>query len=90
VHGLDHHYTLRSTISLAQCLRELEELDTARRLYERVLAVRLTTLGAEHPDTLETMFDIALCRRRWGVLGGGERLKALHLEVFVGQAAACA
>ena len=57
--GPEHPDTLTSMSNLAEALRALGELASARELQEQVLHACRRLLGPEHPDTLMSMNNLA-------------------------------
>ena len=49
---------------LAETLRNLGDLQGARELREQALAARRRVLGADHPDTLRSMNNLARIQQR--------------------------
>jgi Tetratricopeptide repeat len=57
--GADHPTTAHSLNSLALVLRNQGDLDRARTLLERALAIRATRLGVDHPATVRSRKELA-------------------------------
>jgi hypothetical protein len=57
--GTDHPDTAQSLDNLAVVMYEQGDLDSARTLLERALAIREGRLGADHPDTLRSREQLA-------------------------------
>jgi hypothetical protein len=57
--GPDHPHTAWSLGNLAGVLREQDDLNGARPLYERALAIREARLGPDHPDTVRSRQNLA-------------------------------
>ena len=52
-------HTLMTVNNLAVLLKDQGKLDEAKAMYERALAGRERTLGADHPHTLGTVNNLA-------------------------------
>jgi tetratricopeptide (TPR) repeat protein len=59
---------------LGNCLRALGRLDEAGRLLEGVIRARRENLGDQHPETTETLVDLAALRREEGRLDRSEEI----------------
>jgi hypothetical protein len=57
------------------------ELQQARRLHERALAIYEARLGAEHPDTATSLNNLALVLRDQGDLDGARPLHERALAI---------
>jgi len=57
--GADAPSTAWSLNNLASVLHDQGDLDSARRLHERALAIREARLGHDHPDTVRSRRDLA-------------------------------
>jgi hypothetical protein len=57
--GPDHPHTAHSLHGLALVLADQGDLDGARALHVRALAIRETHLGADHPDTVRSRQRLA-------------------------------
>ena len=53
----------------------------AQSLYERVLAIREKALGPEHPETAESLLNLALLRQTRGDLAGAQLLYERALAI---------
>ncbi|MFC7388454.1 tetratricopeptide repeat protein [Sphaerisporangium rhizosphaerae] len=62
-------------------LYELGELQRARTVEEQALEGRRRVLGADHPDTLTSMSDLAITLREMGELQQARALEQQALEV---------
>lgn len=56
-------------------MRGQGELAGARTLYEQVLDARRRALGAEHPDTLQSMNNLAIILRALGDIPAAQSLE---------------
>ena len=56
------------------------QLKDAEVLYRRALEAQERTLGAEHPDTLASVNNLAVCLRAMGQLKDAEALYRRALE----------
>ena len=65
---------VRELIRLANTFRSIGDLEEARALQEDVLEARRRVLGEEHPDTLDSMENLAAT-----LLEQGERTRAIKL-----------
>jgi hypothetical protein len=54
--------------SLASVHQALGDLDVAHTLHEQALASRRQVLGDDHPDTLQSMNNLAAIRQELGEL----------------------
>jgi hypothetical protein len=57
--GADHPTSAHSLNSLALVLRDQGDLDRARTLLERALAIRAARLGVDHPATVRNRKEFA-------------------------------
>ncbi len=64
--GPDHPHTLAADVNQAVCLAEEGEWDSARERLRETAGRLATVIGAEHPDTLRCLGDLALVSRRAG------------------------
>lgn len=78
--GAEDPSTLAATSRLAGALHAQGDAAAARRLQERVLAVRRRDLGERHPATLATMGNLAEHVRAEGRLTEARRLQERVLE----------
>jgi hypothetical protein len=56
---LRHNLDTLQPLDLALVLRTQDDLDGARRLHERALAIREARLGEDHPDTARSPQNLA-------------------------------
>jgi tetratricopeptide (TPR) repeat protein len=56
--GTDHPDTAASLNDLARALQAQGDLDRARTLHQRALAIREKRLGPDHPDTATSRQDL--------------------------------
>jgi tetratricopeptide (TPR) repeat protein len=77
--GPEHPDTLTSANNLAGALRELGDVESARRLFVDVYDTRQRLLGPEHPDTLLSGNNLAGALLDVGDVAGAHRL---HEEVY--------
>ncbi|HTG32153.1 MAG TPA: tetratricopeptide repeat protein [Thermoanaerobaculia bacterium] len=80
IYGEEHPNTLTARHNLASALREVDDLEGARKLEETILEIRTRVLGAEHPHTLQSKDNLALTLRALGDLEGAWRLQEQTLE----------
>jgi tetratricopeptide (TPR) repeat protein len=66
---------------LATVLYDQERYDEARKLHEETLSLQRRVLGAEHPDTLRSMFDLANVLDCQGISEEAYRLHQETLDV---------
>jgi hypothetical protein len=57
--GAEHPHTADSLSNLAGVLADQGDLDTARALHERALAIYEARLGADHPGTVRSRQQLA-------------------------------
>jgi Tfp pilus assembly protein PilF len=57
-------------------------LDTARRLHERALAIREARLGPDHPDTAQSLNNLAVVLYNQGDLDGARPLHERALAIY--------
>ena len=58
--GDGNWYTLRVMNTLVKLYEEQEHYQKADSLFNETLEGRLSKLGEDHPDTLETKYDLAI------------------------------
>jgi tetratricopeptide (TPR) repeat protein len=75
-------HTVTSLGNLAIVLADQGDLDAARRLHERALAIREARLGPDHPDTAESLNILAGVLADEGDLAGARTLHERALAIF--------
>lgn len=64
--GPQNHLTLQSQMNLGQALLDKTKNAAALQMFNNVRDVRSAKLGVDHPDTLQSLNNIALTYRRMG------------------------
>jgi len=73
------HFNILEMANLAEAYQKLEQMEDAENQYQKVLKVRTLAAGVEHPDTLDTMMDLASFYRGLGrTKDSYERLNNAH------------
>ena len=79
--GADHLQTYANLENLATVLRSQGDLDGARSLLERALAIREARLDADHPDTAASLNNLATVLQGQGDLDGARTLLERALAI---------
>jgi hypothetical protein len=72
VHPRSTWDALKSMISLAHTYWNSARFEEAKALYEKVLVQQTSMLGTDHPDTLQSMSNLASTYNSFGSLRGSE------------------